>query len=151
MIVIWLPKRYLARALNSSAMQAEAQCSLSCIQITIVLFVGALIFKVWRGGWWVDSATSIVLGLSFAWEGIKLLRWVRSPDFDGGCCGHCKVDDRRENLEVGMEERYRDLCECCNEKEECRNSGECKCSSDANSHSSKVSKKFVYEVNVCLK
>lgn len=37
MIFIWLPKRYLAGMLNSSAMQGEATCSLSCIQITIVL------------------------------------------------------------------------------------------------------------------
>ncbi|THU93098.1 hypothetical protein K435DRAFT_904668 [Dendrothele bispora CBS 962.96] len=72
-------------------MQAEAQCSLFCIQIVTVHSVGALIFKVWRGGWWVDSAASIVLGLSFAWEGIKLLKWVRDPDFDGGCCGHCAM------------------------------------------------------------
>ncbi|THU78319.1 hypothetical protein K435DRAFT_737667 [Dendrothele bispora CBS 962.96] len=139
MIVIWLPKRYLARALNSSAMQAEAQCSLSCIQITIVLFVGALIFKVWRGGWWVDSATSIVLGLSFAWEGIKLLKWVRDPNFDGGCCGHCANDTvRGDKVELGLEERYRDLCECCNEKEECRLSDECKCSSETGSQKSKA-------------
>ncbi|KAL0574883.1 hypothetical protein V5O48_007072, partial [Marasmius crinis-equi] len=72
MILIWLPKGYLARKLNSSAMQGEAQCSLSCIQMTIVLFAGALIFKLWKGGWWVDSATAIILGLLFGWEGWKL-------------------------------------------------------------------------------
>lgn len=66
MIAIWLPKRYLARALNSSTMQGEATCSLSCIQITLVLFAGSLIYKLWRGGWWVDSATSMILGVLFA-------------------------------------------------------------------------------------
>ncbi|KAJ8514584.1 hypothetical protein ONZ45_g7890 [Pleurotus djamor] len=42
-ILIWLPKTYLARTLDSSALQGKAQCSLSCIQMTIVLFSGSLI------------------------------------------------------------------------------------------------------------
>jgi len=123
MIAIWLPKRYLARALDSSAMAGEATCSLSCIQITIVLFVGSLIFRLWSGGWWIDSATSLILGLLFFWEGYKLIKWVRDPDFDGGCCKKCHpVDDAQE-----LGESYRDLCDCCVEKTECKDAGECKC------------------------
>jgi len=127
MIAIWLPKRYLARALNSSAMQGEATCSLSCIQITIVLFAGSLIFRLWHGGWWVDSATTLFLGILFGWEGWKMIRWVRNPAFDGGCCD-CGSKTRTDPLaatELG--EQYRDLCECCQQKEECKESGECKC------------------------
>jgi hypothetical protein len=123
MIGIWLPKRYLARALDSSAMAGEATCSLSCIQITIVLFVGSLIFRLWRGGWWVDSATSLILGFLFFWEGYKLIKWVRDPEFDGGCCKKCHVPG--DAAELG--ESYKDLCECCIEKTECRDAGECKC------------------------
>ncbi|GLB37856.1 putative cation efflux family protein [Lyophyllum shimeji] len=74
MILIWLPKRYLAKALDSSVMRGEAICSLSCIQLTLVLFIGSLVFKVWKGGWWVDSATAIALGLFFAWDGVKMVR-----------------------------------------------------------------------------
>ena len=124
MIAIWLPKRYLARALDSSAMAGEATCSLSCIQITTVLFVGSLIFKLWPKGWWVDSATSLFLGFLFSWEGYKMIKWVRDPDFDGGCCRKCRPmgDDTRE-----LGERYRDLCKCCAEKSDCQNAGECKC------------------------
>jgi hypothetical protein len=128
MIFIWLPKRYLARALDSSAMAGEATCSLSCIQITIVLFIGSLIFKLWPGGWWVDSATSLVLGLLFFWEGYKMIRWVRDPDFDGGCCKDCRImagGGGSGAEELG--ERYRDLCDCCTEKSECRDAGECRC------------------------
>lgn len=128
MIFIWLPKRYLARALDSSAMAGEATCSLSCIQITVVLFIGSLIFKLRSGGWWVDSATSLVLGLLFFWEGYKTIRWVRDPDFDGGCCKECRVVASASGggaEELG--ERYRDLCDCCAEKSECRDAGECKC------------------------
>ncbi|KAF8463558.1 hypothetical protein JB92DRAFT_3066470 [Gautieria morchelliformis] len=134
MILIWLPKRYLARALNSSAMQGEATCSLSCIQITLVLFVGSLVFRLWRGGWWVDSATSLLLGVLFGWEGWKMVRWVRSPEFDGGCCGDCGPKKKAAaalpagTAELG--EQYQDLCACCVNKSECKESGECKCGGD---------------------
>lgn len=129
MIFIWLPKRWLARTLDSSSLQAEATCSLSCIQITLVLFVGSLVYKLWKGGWWVDGATSIVLGLLFGWEGYKMIKWVRDPDFDGGCCGSCKVPAvALHSAELG--EQYKDLCECCSEKSECRDSDECKCAGE---------------------
>ena len=131
MILIYLPKRYLARALNSSTMAGEAVCSLSCIQITLVLFVGSLVFRLWQGGWWVDSATSIVLGLLFAREAYKMLSWVRNPDFNGGCCDACAVNSSLKDPKLELEERYRDLCECCFEKDECRDSETCKCESSS--------------------
>lgn len=90
MVMICLPKRYLAQALDSSAMKGEAICSLSCIQITIVLFIGSLIFRLWKGGWWVDAATSIILGFLFGWEGVKMVKWARDSTFSGGCCKECK-------------------------------------------------------------
>ena len=131
MILIWAPKVYLARALNSSTMQGEATCSLSCIQITIVLFVGALVYRVWKGGWWVDSATSIVLGLLFAREGYKMIQWVRDPSFDGGCCKTCKTPNAPlgdpEAGDVILDESYKDLCDCCVEKSECKEAGFCVC------------------------
>ena len=94
-----LPKRYLAKSLNSSVMQG---CSLSCIQITCVLFAGSLLFGVWKGGWWVDGATSIALGLIFTWEGVKMLRWARSDEFTGGCCQDCQ--DRPAPTQVELAE-----------------------------------------------
>ncbi len=116
MIFIWLPKRYLARALNSSTMQGEAVCSLSCIQITIVLFIGSLVFRLWRGGWWIDNATSLILGLLFGRESWKMLSWVRNPNFTGGCCGDCQI---RMPADAELQEPYRDLCGCCSEKDNC--------------------------------
>jgi hypothetical protein len=126
MIFIWLPKRYLAKALDSSVMNGEAICSLSCIQLTIVLLVGSLVYKVWKGGWWVDGATALILGLLFGWEGLKMIRWAMSKDFGGGCCAaHCVQPAGVAEAELG--EAYRDMCSCCLEKEECRNAVECKC------------------------
>lgn len=116
MVVIWLPKRYLARELNSSTMQGEATCSLSCIQITTVLFVGSLIYRVWRGGWWIDSATSIILGLMFGREGVKMVRWARNPEFDGGCCGACRAPG---DIETGKMEKTSSKCES-DEEDECK-------------------------------
>jgi hypothetical protein len=130
MIFIWLPKRYLAIALNSSVMQGEAICSLSCIQLTFILFVGSVLAKVWKAGWWVDAATSIVLGLLFGWEGLKMVRWAGSKAFGGGCCknhGIAPPVDVRTDTEMG--EIHIDLCKCCQEKEDCKSSDGCKCSS----------------------
>jgi hypothetical protein len=126
MVLIWLPKRFLARALDSSTMKGEATCSLSCIQITAVLFIGSLVFRLWKGGWWVDAATALLLGLLFGWEGVKMVRWARDPAFSGGCCKDCK-SVTVDQVELG--EQYRDICDCCLEKEECRQSDRCKCSS----------------------
>ncbi|KIJ47093.1 hypothetical protein M422DRAFT_249407 [Sphaerobolus stellatus SS14] len=120
MVIIWLPKRYLARELNSSTMQGEATCSLSCIQITIVLFIGSLIYRVWRRGWWIDGATSIILGILFGWEGVKMIRWALSPNFDGGCCSSCRIQDLED---VAIEA---DTCKCCAEKEDGSTSDQCR-------------------------
>ncbi|KAJ7366127.1 hypothetical protein DFH08DRAFT_833558 [Mycena albidolilacea] len=129
MVFIWLPKRYLARELNSSVMQGEATCSLSCIQITCVLFGGSLVFRLWKAGWWVDGVISLVLGLLFAKQGYEMIQWVRDPEFDGGCCKTCKTDGRPEAAEMG--ERYRDLCDCCAEKPECAAADDCQCPTNA--------------------
>ncbi|KAF7335024.1 Integral membrane [Mycena venus] len=68
MFLLWYSKRYFARAINSSIMAGEVTCSLSRLQITAVHLVGALVYRLWEGGWWVDSATSIGLASLFARE-----------------------------------------------------------------------------------
>ncbi|KZT54158.1 hypothetical protein CALCODRAFT_416170, partial [Calocera cornea HHB12733] len=111
-------------------MAGEATCSLSCIQITLVLFAGSLIYRLWEGGWWVDSATSLILGLLFGWEGWKMVRWARDENFDGGCCSDCKpprLEEGRVGADGELVEQYRDLCECCEKKEECRTGDACVC------------------------
>lgn len=92
-LFLYLAKRYLARALDSSAINGEAVCALCCMQLSVVLLIGSLIYRVWKGGWWVDAATAIVIGMMFGWEGVKMIRWARNKDFDGGCCAHCHSKD----------------------------------------------------------
>ena len=91
MIFIWLPKPWIATELNSSVMGGEAACSLACIYLTIVLFVGSLIYKLWQGGWWIDSAVAILLGFFFLRQGWEMITWARNKDFNGGCCKTCST------------------------------------------------------------
>lgn len=114
MIAIWLPKVYLYKKLNSSAMKAEADCSLACIALTTVLLIGSIIYQFWENGWWVDSAVSLILGCFFAKQGVEMIRWARDPMFDGGCCGSCAVPQIKR-------------CDCCQEKEKCRIAEKCMC------------------------
>ncbi|RIA83175.1 hypothetical protein C1645_786924 [Glomus cerebriforme] len=73
---LWLSKRYLAKMLNSSTMASEAQCSLACIKITFVVFIGSILYIIWKGGWWLDSVAAIILGILFAKEGIDMILWA---------------------------------------------------------------------------
>ncbi|KIM69718.1 hypothetical protein SCLCIDRAFT_722404 [Scleroderma citrinum Foug A] len=118
---LWIPKRYLAHALNSSTMQGEALCALSCIQFSFVLLVGSLIYRVWRNGWWVDSATAMVIALLFGWEGIKMVRFAQHKEFSGGCCGH---DSRKETVKTTTVVPLPETQSCANS---C-SSGSCQCS-----------------------
>lgn len=91
MIFIWLPKPWIAAELNSSVMRGEAACSLACIYLTIVLFVGSLVYKLWQKGWWIDSVVAILLGFFFLHEGWEMIAWARNKDFNGGCCKTCST------------------------------------------------------------
>lgn len=122
MVMIWLPKRYLATALDSSTMRGEAICSLSCIQLTCVLFIGSLIFRVWHGGWWIDGATSMILSVLFGWEGYKMVVWAGSKEFTGGCCQDCRVRPGVEqqvnnDAELGGSTNGNRECDCCSDPE----------------------------------
>lgn len=89
MIFVWLPKPWIAVELNSSVMRGEAACSLACIYLTIVLFIGSIVYKVWPDAWWVDSAVAVLLGFFFFHDGWQMITWARSEDFNGGCCKTC--------------------------------------------------------------
>ena len=89
MIAIWAPKPWLARSLDSSAMRGEAKCSLACISMTAALLTGTIINRAWSGGWWIDSATTLVLSLFFAKDAVEMVRWGLSKDFSGSCCRTC--------------------------------------------------------------
>lgn len=85
---LWRAKRAAAAALDSQALAGDAACSLACIQLSAVLFLGSLLFLLWPGLWWVDAAAALVLSAFIAKEGVQGIRAAARPDFDGGCGCH---------------------------------------------------------------
>ncbi|KAF0534777.1 Co/Zn/Cd cation transporter-like protein [Gigaspora margarita] len=95
MLVIYFCKRYLAVNLNSFTMASEAQCSFACIKITLILFCSSLIYILWKKGWWVDSVAALIFSTFFSKEGVEMIYWANSENFDGRCNANIdeKVDD----------------------------------------------------------
>ncbi|CAG8598534.1 10659_t:CDS:2 [Cetraspora pellucida] len=93
MALLWLMKFSIAKLLNSSTMMSDSKCTLSCIQITLVLFLSSLIYSVWNDGWWIDSVAALILGLLFSKEGIGMILWAKSKDFD-----ECKITITSEKI-----------------------------------------------------
>ena len=89
MVFLWRAKRQAAQALDSATLEADAACSLACIQLSAVLFAGSLLFLLLPGLWWVDAAAALGLALLIGREGLGMVRAARSAAFTGGCgCGH---------------------------------------------------------------
>ena len=104
--------------LDSSTMASDAQCSLACIKITLVLFTGSLLYMLWKGGWWLDSAAAIILGILFAKEGVDMILWARSENFSGGCCKHDVKEKKNRCEDEGGEK-------CCGENNETKQNSCC--------------------------
>lgn len=118
--LLWVPKRYLAHALDSTTMQGEALCALSCIQFSVVLLIGSLVYRFWRNGWWLDSATAIVIALLFGWEGIKMVRFAQSKHFNGGCCGGHGSKKETEPSTVVSLSKTQSCANSCSSSESCQ-------------------------------
>lgn len=88
MFYLWSAKRDVGRKLDSSTVLADAACSLACIKLSAVLFVGSLFFIVLPSLWWVDSAAALIIALLIGQEGREMIRAAQSPEFTGGCCAH---------------------------------------------------------------
>lgn len=85
MFFLWSAKTRIAKKLDSSAVLKDADCSLACIKLSVVLFAGSLIFMIAPALWWSDGVAAIVLSLLIAWEGVGTIRGALKPDFAGGC------------------------------------------------------------------
>jgi divalent metal cation (Fe/Co/Zn/Cd) transporter len=89
MYYLWRAKLRAASALDSAALKSDAACSLACIQLSAVLFLGSLLFLLSPTLWWLDGAAASLLAALILKEGIEGIRAARAPDFTGGCgCGH---------------------------------------------------------------
>lgn len=88
MVFLWRAKLRVSRELDSAALASDAACSLACIQLSAVLFVGSLLYWARPALGWVDAAAGLGLALLIAREGIQGIRAARRPDFSGGCGCH---------------------------------------------------------------
>ncbi len=89
MAFLWRAKLQAAKALDSATLEADAACSLACIQLSVVLFAGSLLFLLAPALWWVDAAAALGLALLIGKEGIGMIRAAHGERFTGGCgCGH---------------------------------------------------------------
>jgi len=89
MVFLWRAKRRAAQALDSATLEADAACSLACLQLSALLFAGSLLFLLLPTLWWVDAAAALGLALLIGNEGLGMVRAARSAAFTGGCgCGH---------------------------------------------------------------
>ncbi len=88
MFALWSAKRRVAEVLDSKTMMMDAACSLACIHLSAVLFVGSLLYLVAPALWWADSVAALGLAFLIGREGVEGWRAAAQPDFDGGCgCG----------------------------------------------------------------
>ncbi len=89
MFYLWSAKRKVALELDSSTVMKDAECSLACIKLSIVLFLGSLLFLAIPSLWWADSVAALVIAVYIAKEGWSTIRAARSEEFSGGCgCSH---------------------------------------------------------------
>ncbi|HJW73222.1 MAG TPA: cation transporter [Geothrix sp.] len=89
MVFLWRAKLRVAKALDSATVAADAACSLACIQLSVVLFLGSLLFLLAPALWWVDAAAAVGLAVLIGKEGLGMIRHASSACFTGGCgCGH---------------------------------------------------------------
>ncbi|TBR23808.1 heavy metal transporter [bacterium] len=92
MAYLWRAKRRLAVELDSATVAKDADCSLACIKLSLVLMAGSLLTLAFPALWWADAAAALVLSLLIAQEGAATVRAARRADFSGGC--GCASDGR---------------------------------------------------------
>lgn len=85
---LWRAKKAAATALDSRTLAMDAACSLACIQLSTVLFVGSLVYVAIPTLWWADGLAALVLSAFIAREGWEGWTAAKKVDFEGGCgCG----------------------------------------------------------------
>jgi len=90
MVLLYLLKRRGSKVLDSATLSSDAKCTLSCIKLSAVVFIGSGIFWLDPSLWWIDSVAAIIISVLIAAEGVNTTRHALSKDFAGGCCDESK-------------------------------------------------------------
>jgi divalent metal cation (Fe/Co/Zn/Cd) transporter len=89
MAFLWRAKLQAAKTLDSATLEADAACSLACLQLSVVLCAGSLMYLLKPAFWWVDAVAALGLALLIGREGLGMVRAARNANFTGGCgCQH---------------------------------------------------------------
>lgn len=89
MFYLWAAKKKVARSLNSATVMKDADCSLACIKLSVILFVGSMLHVLTPQLWWSDAVAAIFIAVLIGKEGWDTIRAARSANFAGGCgCAH---------------------------------------------------------------
>lgn len=86
--VLWKTKSTVAEALNDAALRADAACSRGCLELSVVLLAGSLLYALVPSLWWLDSVAALVLAVLIGREGLGTWRASQQPEATGcgGCC-----------------------------------------------------------------
>lgn len=88
MFLLWRTKAEVGFKLNSSTIMADAQCSLACIKLSMILFLGSILYYLMPSLWWPDSVAALILGALIFNEGFEMIQSSRKDEFKGGCGCH---------------------------------------------------------------
>jgi divalent metal cation (Fe/Co/Zn/Cd) transporter len=91
---MWLLIHYkvkVGKALNSQAILSDAACTRACLQLSVVLLVASVGYKVTGIGGFDSIGTLVIAGLCWR-EGKEALEKARAGSFACACGGECKVD-----------------------------------------------------------
>ncbi len=92
MFYLWSAKKNVARALNSATVEKDADCSLACIKLSVVLLAGSAFYALSPSLWWGDSVSALVIAFLIGREGVETIRAAGREDFSGGCGCGCAHD-----------------------------------------------------------
>ena len=85
MFFLWQAKKRVAVELNSATMAKDADCSLACIKLSAVLFLGSIVYQLFPDLWWADSLAALLIAGFVGIEGKETIQAARSEHFQGGC------------------------------------------------------------------
>lgn len=88
MWLLWRSKLNAALALDSRTLKADAACARSCLQLSVVLLAGSLLYMLVPAMWWADGVAALGLAVLIAREGWENITAARAPEFTGGCGCH---------------------------------------------------------------
>lgn len=85
MYFLWRSKETVGKKMNSKTVLKDADCSLACIKLSVVLLIGSLLFMFMPSLWWADSTAGIALSILIGKEGWETYSASLKTDFNGGC------------------------------------------------------------------